>query len=102
MTVYLVASAHEVEIRNGRMMGNLLHINRAAIEKALVGFSQNWVEGLLGAECHRAPRYLEDDQLLEPLQWSHGATCFEQSRSMAYVPCYTNQPRLTAADLNRK
>lgn len=47
VTIYLVPSANEVNRGDWRMMADLLSINRASVDEALEGLTQNWIEGLL-------------------------------------------------------
>lgn len=50
------------------MVADLFADNRAAVEPALEGFAENWVEGLLHLEIEEVVAYAEGDGLFESLQ----------------------------------
>lgn len=47
---HLIATAYEIYGCYWRVMGNLLGIDRATSDEALVGLAKNWVESFLDVE----------------------------------------------------
>lgn len=58
------------------MMGDLLSVNKAAIEDGLEGLAQNGIEGLVHLEIGNCCSGREGGYVLHPLDWVFFLCCF--------------------------